>query len=318
MKTYYNYYMYNSTKRILLFLFIIFILSVDAKAQFALKKYVVIPENPRPGEPVTIGTESDAKSAILQRNGRQLSKTDFFYVTAADGKPGFTAAVITIPSTIASGNSIIRVENKNGEFIEIPLKIAPREFSSEIIELNSALTGIRTDSSPQRENESNRLSAVLNTTGNQIYHTGMFIPPVTSSRRTSFFGDRRVFKYSNGTSDTSIHAGVDFGVPTGTRVTSCAAGKVVIATSRIVTGNTVVIEHAPGIYSLYYHLDRIEVREGAIIEAGILLGFSGSTGLATGPHLHWEVRVSAENTDPDFFVSHPIIDKDLIISKIFN
>jgi len=300
-------------KRIVIFLCAGFILTSFAAAQI---RYAVIPENPRPGEPVTIGAEGDVKEALLFVNGRQLAKTSFFPVPAARGKPGFTAAVLTIPSTARPGGAIIRLDNGNGEICEIPVTIAARDFVSEIIELNPVLTGIRTDPSPQRTEEANRLWAVLSTTGNQVYHTGTFIAPVTSTRRTSFFGDRRVYQYSNGSSDTSIHAGVDFGVPAGTRVAACGAGKVVIAGMRIVTGNSVIIEHAPGIYSLYYHLNSICVQEGDIIETGTLLGLSGSTGLSTGPHLHWEIRVSTENTDPDAFVLRPIIDKDLIISKI--
>jgi murein DD-endopeptidase MepM/ murein hydrolase activator NlpD len=91
---------------------------------------------------------------------------------------------------------------------------------------------------------------------------------------------------------------------------------VILARFRIVTGNSVIIEHLPGVYSLYYHLDHIDVAEGAMVSAGTLLGQSGSTGLATGPHLHWEIRVSQENTDPDAFVARPILDKDAILTKI--
>jgi len=198
------------------------------------------------------------------------------------------------------------------------LVIRQRDFISEVIELNPSNTGIRTDPNPQRTEESNRLWAILSTTGNQIYHTGQFLPPVTSTRRTSFFGDRRVYKYSNGATDTSIHAGVDYGVPAGTSVNACGSGLVVLARMRIVSGNTVIIEHAPGVYSLYYHLDSISVQEGNIITTGTQIGLSGSTGLSTGPHLHWEIRVSTENTDPDAFVDRQIIDKDLIISRLYN
>jgi murein DD-endopeptidase MepM/ murein hydrolase activator NlpD len=116
----------------------------------------------------------------------------------------------------------------------------------------------------------------------------------------------------------SIHAGIDYGVPKGTVVTSCGPGKVVLARSRIVTGNSIVIEHLPGVYSLYYHLDKIEVAEGAIVATGTPLGLSGATGLATGPHLHWEIRVAGENSDPDAFVARPILDKDAILSKLNN
>jgi murein DD-endopeptidase MepM/ murein hydrolase activator NlpD len=92
---------------------------------------------------------------------------------------------------------------------------------------------------------------------------------------------------------------------------------VVLARPRIVTGNSVVIEHLPGVYSLYYHLDTIAVSEGEMVQTASLLGTSGSTGLATGPHLHWEIRVSGENTDPDALVARPILDRDAILAKLY-
>jgi murein DD-endopeptidase MepM/ murein hydrolase activator NlpD len=107
-------------------------------------------------------------------------------------------------------------------------------------------------------------------------------------------------------------------VPTGTEVRACAAGGVVLARERIVTGNTVILEHLPGVYSLYYHMDSIAVSEGLVVEEGALLGESGSTGLATGPHLHWEIRVSGENADPDVFLSRPLIDKNEILNRMKN
>jgi murein DD-endopeptidase MepM/ murein hydrolase activator NlpD len=137
---------------------------------------------------------------------------------------------------------------------------------------------------------------------------------VASKRLTSFFGDRRVYRYVNGKRDTAVHAGVDYGVPTGTRVLAAAPGRVALAQFRISTGFSVVLEHLPGLYSLYYHLDSLSVFPGSMVQAGELLGFSGMTGLATGPHLHWEVRASTENADPDCFVRQPILDKSLIFS----
>jgi murein DD-endopeptidase MepM/ murein hydrolase activator NlpD len=140
--------------------------------------------------------------------------------------------------------------------------------------------------------------------------------PVNFTRRTSEFGDRRVYRYSSGARDTSIHAGIDFGVPTGTAVNACGPGKVVLARNRIVTGNSVIIEHLPGVYSLYYHLDKITAIEGSVVAAGELIGQSGSTGLSTAPHLHWEIRISGESADPDAFLARPIIDKKSILGII--
>jgi len=302
-------------KRVLFFLLTGLLFTSLVSAQV---RYTLIPESPSAGEPVTIALDYPAKDARVFINGRQVSRSAFFQIPQDGNNPGFSAAIITIPSTTDASSAVIRLDDENGPFLEIPITLTPREFGSEVIHLTPVLTDIRTDASPQRESESNRLWAILSTTGNQIYHTGPFLPPVVSTRRTSLFGYRRVFRYSNGGSDTSVHAGVDYGVPTGTAVFACGAGRVVLAQMRIVTGNSVVIEHAPGIYSLYYHLDRIDVQEGMIICERTMIGLSGATGLATGPHLHWEIRVSTENTDPDAFLSRYIIDKDLIISRIFN
>jgi hypothetical protein len=281
-------------------------------------RLAVLPENSRPGEPFIVGYIPEApdsaslKAVLRGEGGRRLSGASFFTLP---GTPVKTAA-LAVPSTAPPGNALIQVE-ENGRILgEIAIIIEGRDFASEEIPLNQANTNLRTVPDPQKTAESEYLSALIFRTGTDVYAAGSFIPPVSSTRRTSFFGDRRVYRYADGSTGTSIHAGVDYGVPTGTVVWACAAGKVVLARPRIVTGNSVVIEHFPGVYSLYYHLDRIRVEEGALVNAGTPLGESGSTGLATGPHLHWEIRVSGENADPDVFVAHPVLDKETILRKM--
>ena len=300
---------------LLVILYLVLGLAVSAQAAV---RYAVVPDDPRPGEPVTIGVSGGVglQSAVLSVGGKRLTKAAFFSVPAEGGKQGFMAAVLAVPATAQVGSAVIIIEDAVGAAVEIPLTIAGREFAAEVIELNAALTGIRTEPDPQKTAEAERLWSILNRTGEDAFHFDKFTPPVTSTRRTSFFGDRRVYKYSNGNTDTSIHAGIDYGVPTGTPVITCGRGKVVLARNRIVTGNSVIIEHLPGVYSLYYHLDKIEVTENFFVENGVRIGQSGATGLATGPHLHWEIRVSGENTDPDAFMARPILDKDAILSKL--
>lgn len=289
-------------------------------------RFVLIPESARPGEPVTIGY-SDAfngpgpwniQAALLDRRGRRLAKAAFFSLPREPEELELKAAILAIPSTALSGNALIRVESADGIIKDLPFTIDSREFHSETIQLDQANTDLRTVPDPQKTAESERLWAVISRTGTDIYWGEQFLPPVTSTRRTSSYGSRRVYEYSNGKNDTTIHAGVDIGVPTGTEVRACAAGRVVLAKYRIVTGNTVILEHLPGVYSLYYHMNKIDVAEGARCEAGSLLGESGSTGLATGPHLHWEIRVSTENADPDAFLSRPILDKKDILNRMMD
>jgi murein DD-endopeptidase MepM/ murein hydrolase activator NlpD len=227
------------------------------------------------------------------------------------------AALLAVPSTAASGPATVRIEGPPPLAVEdMPVTVGEREFTAETIDLDARNTAIRTEPDPRKVDEAERLQAILRHTGTQIYAEGAFIPPVASTRRTSFYGDRRIFRYADGSADTSIHAGVDYGVPKGTRVGACASGRVVLAGFRIVTGNSVVIEHLPGVYSLYYHLDSIALSEGEPVAAGAFLGESGATGLATGPHLHWEIRVAGENADPDALTARPLLDKTALFAKL--
>jgi murein DD-endopeptidase MepM/ murein hydrolase activator NlpD len=301
----------------------------------ALSRMAAIPGSLRPGEPVTVGLavprEETASlpdagenpplyAVLIDGQGEYLCRTAFFAVPGIPNPPSETvvlAAVLAVPSTARPGKFFIKTEPSLEGLEEIPLTVTARDFVFETIDLNEENTGLRTLSDPQKTAEARQLWAILHRQGNRVYTGEVFEAPVSSTRRTSFFGDRRIYRYIDGSTDSAIHAGIDYGVPRGTPVHACASGKVVLARSRIVTGNSVVIEHLPGLYSLYYHLDTIAVSEGDIVEKQALLGKSGSTGLATGPHLHWEIRAAGENTDPDMFMSRPVLDKTVIFSKLF-
>jgi murein DD-endopeptidase MepM/ murein hydrolase activator NlpD len=96
-----------------------------------------------------------------------------------------------------------------------------------------------------------------------------------------------------------FHSGVDFVAPYGAAVRSTRSGRVVSAGwDAGGYGNLVVIDHGSGVTSWYAHLSAIAVRAGEAVGAGSLVGRVGSTGHATGPHLHWEVRVGGAATNP--------------------
>lgn len=187
--------------------------------------------------------------------------------------------------------------------VSLPVRIIAKDFVSETIPLDAANTAIKTDVSAERMSQINRLNKILDSrNAGSVFSDAAFAPPNPATRRTSFFGDRRVFAYNNGKSSTSLHYGIDYGVPEGSDVRACGAGKVVMAENRISTGWSVCIEHLPGLYSLYYHMNELRCEVGQMVTQGELVGFSGATGLATGPHLHWEIRLNMEAVSPDFFV----------------
>jgi murein DD-endopeptidase MepM/ murein hydrolase activator NlpD len=185
---------------------------------------------------------------------------------------------------------------------QLPLTVVPKEFDSETLRMGESNTAIMHDESPERVAQSDKLNKIVLTRNKDgVYQQSPFAKPVSSTRMTSLFGDRRVYVYTNGKSSTSEHYGNDFGVPRGTPVRACAAGRVVLAELRILTGWSVIIEHLPGLYSLYYHMDSLSVKENDLVKQGGAIGNSGSTGFATGPHLHWEMRLNAVAVNPDFF-----------------
>lgn len=126
------------------------------------------------------------------------------------------------------------------------------------------------------------------------YWTGPFILPVQGPITTAF-GELRA--YNDGPFD-SFHGGLDIGAPAGTPVLAAAAGRVVFAGTLAIRGDTVVIDHGQGVLSLYFHQSSLAVSTGLLVAAGATIGYVGSTGLSTGPHLHWEVRVGGEPVSP--------------------
>lgn len=95
-----------------------------------------------------------------------------------------------------------------------------------------------------------------------------------------------------------LHAGIDMGLPTSTPVRASKAGTVVRAEWDSVFGNVVAVDHGDGYRSLYAHHTRLVVQTGTVVEQGQILGYSGSTGWSTGPHLHFEIHYQGAPVDP--------------------
>lgn len=280
-------------------------------------------EKAQPGDAVFVRlsmkvpeTTSDKTSqkpiAILQLfKGKERAASTQFFFTNPQNRSAETAEMLAgIPLStwlsdkeVYSLKVIISTGDAQKKEIMLPFSIQKKQFASERIVLDARNTGIRKDVSPERRAQSEKLNKILETVIPQdVYTLKPFTIPVDSKRITSGFGDRRVFEYTDKKTSTSMHYGIDYGVPTGTPVHSCAEGKVVLAENRISTGWSVVVEHLPGLYSLYYHMDSLNVQEGQYVKQGEKLGLSGATGFATGPHLHWEVRLNMGAVNPEFFL----------------
>jgi murein DD-endopeptidase MepM/ murein hydrolase activator NlpD len=115
---------------------------------------------------------------------------------------------------------------------------------------------------------------------------------------SSKFGVRRFF---NG-EERNPHAGLDFAVPAGTPIKTPAAGKVILIGNYFLNGNTVFVDHGQGFISMFCHMSKIDTKVGQQLARGDVVGKVGSTGRATGPHMHWNVSLNDARVDPAIFI----------------
>ena len=145
---------------------------------------------------------------------------------------------------------------------------------------------------PRIEREAKQLHAIYDH-ASPDHVPGRFVAPVPH-RRSSPFGSRSIF---NG-QPRERHSGLDFASPRDAAIHAPAAGTVVLVASLYFTGNTVVIDHGQGLYSILAHMTEASVREGQAVAPGDVVGRVGATGRATAPHLHWSVRLGGARVDP--------------------
>lgn len=127
-----------------------------------------------------------------------------------------------------------------------------------------------------------------------------FVWPLASAGRLSCgFGPRKAPTAGAST----YHKGIDIAVPTGTAVRASKAGKVITATYSSSAGNYVAIYHGDGVYTYYMHCSSLSVSVGDQVEQGQTIALSGSTGISTGPHLHFAVNVGGQYVNPLNYVS---------------
>ncbi len=122
---------------------------------------------------------------------------------------------------------------------------------------------------------------------------GQFVRPVPG-RITSPFG----YRIHPILGTRRLHTGVDMGSGYGTPIKAAASGRVILAAYYGGYGNAIIIDHGGGVSTLYAHQSRLGVSKGARVDAGQTIGYVGSTGLSTGPHLHFEVRKNGRPVNP--------------------
>ncbi len=173
------------------------------------------------------------------------------------------------------------------------LRVEKVDFSTQRLTLPRSMVDLDAKTLDRVNREMKRLKALFKTSRDERLWDGAFVRPVEGAITTAF-GLRRVI---NG-QPRSPHTGLDLRAPEGTPVRACNSGVAVLVDDLFFSGTSVILDHGWGMYSMYFHLSEALVHQGDEVAKGAILGRAGSTGRATGPHLHWGVKVNGARVDP--------------------
>jgi len=139
------------------------------------------------------------------------------------------------------------------------------------------------------------------------YYSKPFVIPAYGHLSTEY-GENR---YTNGIPTSYHHSGLDIGNVKGSPIYATNRGKVVLSMFLIMTGNTIVIDHGQGLFSVYFHMDSLIAQKDEIVERKQQIGYMGTTGFSTGPHLHFTMSYYDTNIEPGYIlVGEPITRKN--------
>ncbi|WP_367947179.1 M23 family metallopeptidase [Sphingopyxis sp. BSNA05] len=183
----------------------------------------------------------------------------------------------------------------SGETVRKFINIAPRNWKIEHVSINRRATTRSAAFLARRGPELEQINAARSVTSDSQGWRQNFIWPA-KGRISGQFGSQRIYNGDPG----SYHSGVDIAAPTGTYYVAPADGVVTLAASSPFTleGNLLMIDHGMGLNSAFLHSSEILVEEGQVVRRGEPIGRIGSTGSATGPHLHWSMKWNAARIDP--------------------
>jgi murein DD-endopeptidase MepM/ murein hydrolase activator NlpD len=190
----------------------------------------------------------------------------------------------------------VRVTDPSGATREATgrIVIRSRAFPVQRLTLPAPMVDLSPEAERRAAAEAARLSAIFRTvTPERLWHR-RFTRPLAGDFPGEGFGSRRII---NG-QPRMPHSGVDFPADRGAAVVAANRGRVALVGDFFFAGRLVVLDHGLGLYTMYFHLDHVDVEEGGVIERGAPIGIVGATGRATGPHLHWGAELGASRVDP--------------------
>lgn len=207
-------------------------------------------------------------------------------------------ALVGIPLSTAAGTQYLALNDSAGER-KLAFQVREKNYAAQHIALkNTRQVNPDPDDLKRIERELAEQTRAYQSYRADVAPDNLLLDKPVQGRLSSPFGLQRFF---NGEA-RNPHSGLDFAVPAGTPVTSPAAGRVILIGEYFFNGKTVFVDHGQGFISMFCHLSAVSVTLGDELARGAVLGRVGSTGRATGPHLHWNVSLNDARVDPAIFI----------------
>lgn len=216
-------------------------------------------------------------------------------VIDADGQ---WIAVVGIALGAKTGSLTLTVKRSGQPEKVIPFVVEPMRYAEQHLEVPQRQVDLSQQDIARYERERAHQGQVIATFSELLLPASLRMRQPVPGERSSSFGLRRVF---NGQA-RNPHSGMDIAAPAGTTVIAPAAGRVIDTGDYFFNGKTVWLDHGAGLLTMYCHLQAISVKVADTISAGDVIGAVGSTGRATGPHLHWSVSLNRVMVDPVLFL----------------
>ena len=206
-------------------------------------------------------------------------------------------AVIGIPLSQKAGKVDFKIDGKNHSFT-----IKDKAYKEQYLTVKRKHSNPPADQIKRIQKES-RLSqkafTTFSDTGKNSKFKGFLKP--AQGPTSSPFGLKRFFNEQA----RRPHSGLDIAAPRGANIIAPADGKIILTGNFFFNGNSIFIDHGQGLITMYCHMDKLDSQQGDVVKAGDIIGKVGSTGRATGPHLHWTVSLNNNRVEPLLFLAEP-------------